>query len=88
MSPTTVALGVLVVGVVTSLAMILWFFWCVYDRGGPKHVQDVAKALREVYDPTWPSRLLDFVSVQKGSAIRSTSESGQNNGSTYDDLQS
>jgi hypothetical protein len=39
--------------------------WSVYDRGGPKHVLDVAKALREVYDPSWPSSLLRFLPTAK-----------------------
>ena len=32
-----------------------------YDRGGPKHVLDVAKALRQVYDPSWPTKLLRYL---------------------------
>jgi hypothetical protein len=61
MTTTTIAVGLIVVGILISLAMILYFLWSVYDRGGPKHVLDVARALRQVYDPSWPSSLLRFL---------------------------
>ena len=54
-----------VAGVIISLAMILVFFWLVYDRGGPKHVRDVAKALRKVYDPRWPRKLLGTLPARR-----------------------
>src|SRR3954453_196954 len=41
--------------------MIIWFLKHVYDRGGPNHVLDVARALRQVYDPNWPSKLLGYL---------------------------
>jgi hypothetical protein len=61
MNPTTAAIAFVVAGIVISLAMILYFLWSVYTRGGPKHVHAVAKALREVYDPSWPSKLLGYL---------------------------
>jgi hypothetical protein len=61
MTSTTVAVALIVAGILISLAMILYFLWSVYEGGGPKHVLDVAKALREVYDPSWPTKLLRFL---------------------------
>jgi hypothetical protein len=61
MTTTTIAVGLIVAGILISLAMILYFLWSVYDRGGPKHVLDVARALRQVYDPNWPSKLLGYL---------------------------
>jgi hypothetical protein len=61
MTSTTFALALIIAGILISLAMILYFLWCVYDRGGPKHVLDAARALRQVYDPNWPSRLLGYL---------------------------
>jgi hypothetical protein len=61
MTSTTTAVGILVAGILIALAMILRFLWCVYHRGGPKHVLDVARALRQVYDPNWPAKLLGYL---------------------------
>jgi hypothetical protein len=61
-------LAVIVAGVVISLAMILYFLWRVYDRGGPKHVQDVARALHEVYDANWPAKLLCYTTTKASTA--------------------
>lgn len=61
MNPTTAAIALIVAGTVISMAMILFFLRYVYDRGGPKDMRDVAKALREVYDPSWPSKLLGYL---------------------------
>jgi hypothetical protein len=61
MTTTTIAVGLIVAGILISLAMILSFLWSVYDRGGPKHVLDAAQALRQVYDPSWPSKLLGYL---------------------------
>lgn len=61
MTATTIAASLVVDGVIVSLAMILYFLWLVYERGGPKHVGDVAKALRVVYDPNWPTKLLGYL---------------------------
>ena len=66
MTTTTIAVALIVAGILISLAMILCFLWCVYDRGGPKHVLDVARALREVYDPNWPSKLLGYLPTGGG----------------------
>jgi hypothetical protein len=61
MTSTTVVLALIVTGILIALAMIIWFLKHVYDRGGPKHVLDVARALRQVYDPNWPSKLLGYL---------------------------
>lgn len=61
MTSTTVALALIVAGILIALAMIIWFLKHVYDRGGPKHVLDVARALHQVYDPNWPSKLLGYL---------------------------
>jgi len=61
MTATTIAISIVVSGVIASLAMILYFLWLVYERGGPKHVRDVAKALRLVYNPNWPTKLLGYL---------------------------
>ena len=53
MTSATAALALLVAGILIALAMIIWFLKHVYDCGGPNHVVDVARALREVYDPNW-----------------------------------
>ena len=45
--------------------MIIWFLKHEYDHGGPKHVLDVARALREVYDPNWPSKLFGYLSEEE-----------------------
>ena len=60
---TVVVIGVtaVIVGVIVCLRMILKFFWKVYDRGGPTHVGTVATALREVYDPEWPTQALRYL---------------------------
>jgi hypothetical protein len=61
MTATTIAVSLVVGGIIVSLAMILYFLWLVYERSGPKHVGDVAKALRVVYDPNWPTKLLGYL---------------------------
>jgi len=61
MTSTIVALSVIIVGMLIALVMIIRFLTYVYDCGGPKHVLDVARALREVYDPNWPSKLLGYL---------------------------
>ena len=61
MTSATAALALLVAGILIALAMIIWFLKHVYDCGGPNHVVDVARALREVYDPNWPSKLLGYL---------------------------
>ena len=66
MTSTTVALALIIVGMLTALAMIIRFLTHVYNRGGPKHVLDVARALRDVYDPSWPSKLLGYLPPRGG----------------------
>jgi hypothetical protein len=64
MTPSTVTAIVLVAviaGVIICLAMILKFLWKVYEHGGPGDVLDTAKALREIYDPEWPSKLFGYL---------------------------
>ena len=61
MTSTTVALTLIVAGILIALAMIIWFLKHVYDRGGPTHVLDVARALRQVYDPSWSAKLLGYL---------------------------
>jgi hypothetical protein len=61
MTSTTVSLALIVAGILIALAMILLFFWKVAARFGPTHLPTAAKALREVYDPNWPSKLLGYV---------------------------
>ncbi len=64
MTPSTVTAIVViavVAGVIITLAMILKFLWRIYERGGPSHVSSVAKALHEVYDPQWPSKVLGYL---------------------------
>ncbi len=60
---TSTVLGVIAIisGVIVCLAMILWFLWMVYNRGGADDVGSVAKALREVYDPEWPTQAFRFL---------------------------
>jgi hypothetical protein len=61
MTPATVAVALLIAGILIALAMIIWFLKHVYACGGPKHVLDVARALPQVYDPNWPSKLLGYL---------------------------
>jgi hypothetical protein len=61
MTSTIAALTLIIAGMLIALAMIIRFLTYVYDRGGPKHVLGVARALREVYDPNWPSKLLGYL---------------------------
>lgn len=61
MTSTTFALTLIIAGILTALAMIIRFLTHVYDCGGPKHVLDVARGLRQVYDPNWPSKLLGYL---------------------------
>ena len=61
MNATPWIAGLIVAGVVLSLAMILIFFWKVYERGGPTHLEQAARALREVYDPEWASKVMKHV---------------------------
>ena len=77
MTPTTVAL--VITGILISLAVILWFFRYVYDRGGPGHVLEVANALRQVYDPNWPAKLLGYLPAPEHRAgVDATSDEPQN----------
>jgi hypothetical protein len=61
MNATPWIAGLIVAGVVLSLAMILIFFWKVYERGGPTHLEQAARALREVYDPEWASKVMKYI---------------------------
>ena len=66
MTSTVVTLTLIIAGMLTALAMIIRFLTHVYDRGGPKHVLDVAQALRDVYDPSWPLKLLGYLPPRGG----------------------
>jgi hypothetical protein len=50
MISTVTIVGLMVSGLcgLASLALILWFLWRVYDRGGPVHLTSVADALHQV----------------------------------------
>jgi hypothetical protein len=59
MNPT-LALAALIVIAATgliSLTLILRFLWRVYEHGGRTDVRSAAAALRQVYDPSWVSKL-------------------------------
>jgi hypothetical protein len=59
-----------VAGVVVCLAMLLVFLWKVYVRGGLIDLERAAKALNEVYDPEWPSKLMKYLpAARKGSDV-------------------
>src|SRR4029079_4269144 len=61
---STVAVVGLIVGAASglaSLALLLWFLWRVYDRGGRTDLVAAAKALRQVYDPSWAAKLSRFL---------------------------
>jgi hypothetical protein len=55
------AVVAVVAGVLLLLGLILRFLWNVYDHGRPNHVLDVARALRQVYDPSWPRWLRNLL---------------------------
>jgi hypothetical protein len=64
MTPSTVAAIValaVIGGVIICLAMIIKFLGKIYERGGPADVRTVARALRDVYDPSWPTKLLGYL---------------------------
>jgi hypothetical protein len=56
-----VAITVAALAGLLSLALILWFLWRVYERGGRSDLAAAAKALRQVHDPHWVASLGKFV---------------------------
>jgi hypothetical protein len=61
MTATAWMIGLIVAGVLLSLAMLLIFLWNIYVRGGLTHLERAAKALHEVYDPQWSSKLAQYL---------------------------
>ena len=63
MIPTLAVIGMIVgtVSGVGSLAMILRFYWLVYDRGGPLDLAAAAAAVQQVHDSSWAARLGRFL---------------------------
>jgi hypothetical protein len=58
-----VAITVAALAGLVSLALTLWFLWRVYEQGGRRDLAAAAKALRRVYDPSWASSLVKFISA-------------------------
>jgi uncharacterized membrane protein len=56
-----VAITVAALAGLVSLALILWFLWRVYERGGRSDLVAAAKALRLVHDPSRASSLGRFI---------------------------
>jgi hypothetical protein len=56
-----VAITVAALAGLLSLALILWFLWRVYERGGRCDLAAAAKALRQVHDPHWVASLAKLI---------------------------
>jgi hypothetical protein len=66
-----IAVGVLALTGLASLALVLRFLWLVYDRGGRADLIAAARAFRQVHDPNWvvsPSKFLPVPPKPDGEA--------------------